>query len=264
MHFNQILKPLLNDTNMAVHFKDGIPDFIPPDCPHQKIGVAYDKTAGQYDSYITGENFFLKILKKIALGLDKEAETECKRVINKMLSRMNGEGTVLDIPAGTGLFTFEEYVKKPEILFIAAEYSWGMLKQAQQKIKRLNAKNILLVRADVGSLPFKNESFDALICLNGIHSFPEKEKAISQMSGVLKKDGSIHGSLVLRGERWLTDLIMETAYYRLLWFTRPALSRGEFLTALKKHGLEINSFITIGPAATFEASKGNVILQSAG
>jgi ubiquinone/menaquinone biosynthesis C-methylase UbiE len=253
MNFNHITE-LLTDPGIESRMEGGIPDFIPPQSPHIKIGKAYDQASKDYDNYILGENIFLKILKKIALGLDKEAAEVCTKITRDMLSRLK-KGIVLDVPAGTGLFTFEEYAKHPNILFVAAEYSRGMLKQAQQKIKKLNAKNIHPVRADVGNLPFKAESFDAVLSLNGIHSFPEKEKAVSEMSRVLKTGGRIHGSLVLRGERWLTDLILETAYYRLLWFTRPALSREEFIRTMEKNRLKMNSFRTLKAAAAFEAVK---------
>jgi len=254
MNFNQFKELLSNNKNMSPQVKDGILDFVSPDCPHKKIGEAYDKASGQYDNYIAGNNPLLKILKRIALGLDKEAAAEYVSITKKMLSQLK-EGIVLDIPAGTGLFTFEEYAKRPDILFVAAEYSRGMLLRAQQKIKSLKAENIVLIRADVGNLPFKPETFDAVICLNGIHSFPEKEKAISQISRVLKKNQALHGSLVLKGERWLTDLMLEAAYYRLLWFTRPALSRQELIEILTKHNLKLNSFKTLSAAAVFEAVK---------
>jgi ubiquinone/menaquinone biosynthesis C-methylase UbiE len=253
MDFNRIFDLLDNTVVMPV-VEEGILDFVPSNCPYKKIGAAYDKASRKYDGYITGENPLLKILKKVALGLDKEAEIECTNIIKKLLSQVK-EGIVLDIPAGTGLFTFEEYAKHPDILFVAAEYSWGMLRQAQQKVERLNAKNIILVRADVGNLPFKSEIFDAVLCLNGIHSFPEKERAVTQMSRVLKKGKSIHGSLVLRGERWLTDFILEAAYYRLLWFTRPALTRREFLEMLDQHGLKNVEHKLLKSALAFEAVK---------
>lgn len=254
MDFNRFFESAVISQNMTPRIRDGIIDFVSPDCPHKKIGEAYDKASGQYDNYIAGNNPLLKILKKIALGLGKEAAAEYVSVTQKMLSRLEG-GIVLDIPAGTGLLTFEEYVKRPDILFIAAEYSWGMLCRARQKIKDLNAKNISLIRADVGSLPFKPETFDAVICLNGIHSFPEKEKAVSQMARVLKKGNALHGSLVLKGERWLTDLMLEAAYYRLLWFTRPALSRREIIEILEKNNLRTDSFKLLSAAVVFEAVK---------
>jgi ubiquinone/menaquinone biosynthesis C-methylase UbiE len=251
--FNRIFS-LLEEPSPLLQIHNGFLDFVPHASPHHRIGKAYDQAAEKYDHYVQGNRLLLRILKKIALGIDKEAEMECRNIIKNLLTRVK-EGIVLDIPAGTGLFTFEEYVKHPNILFIAAEYSWGMLRQARQKVERLNAKNIILVRADVGTLPFKGECFDAVLCLNGIHSFPEKEKAVSQMSRVLKKGKSIHGSLVLKGERWLTDFILEAAYYRLRWFSRPALTRREFLELFDKHGLKNVEHRSLKAALAFEAVK---------
>jgi ubiquinone/menaquinone biosynthesis C-methylase UbiE len=201
-----------------------------------------------------GDNLPLRILKKIALGLDKEAEEECTRVTREMLEQVK-EGFVLEIPSGTGLLTFKEYINHPHITFIAAEYSHGMLEQAKKKIKELNAKNIIPIRADVGNLPFKPESFNAVLCLNGIHSFPDKKKAVSEMSRVLKPSKKLHGTLILKGERWLTDLILEAAYYRLLWFTRPALTRQDFLEIIEGNNLKIKNFRTLQSAGIFEAVK---------
>jgi ubiquinone/menaquinone biosynthesis C-methylase UbiE len=253
MKFNRIFE-LLESPERKPQMREGILDFVPHDCPHKKIGKAYDKAAGKYDDYILGKDVFLRGLKKFALGLDKEASEGCAEVTRAMLSRIK-EGIVLDIPAGTGLSTFEEYVKYPNVLFVAAEYSWGMLRKAQEKVKQLDADNILLVRADVGNLPFKAESFDAVLCLNGIHSFPQKEKAVFEMGRVLKNGKRLHGSMILKGERWLTDVILELAYFRLLWFTRPALNRKDLLNIFEKSKLKVGSFWTLKAAAVFEAVK---------
>jgi len=250
---NQIFT-LLEDSTSKPQLNEGIWDFVAEDCQHKKIGQAYDKAAAKYDGYISGNSFLLKTLKKIALGLDEEAAKSYKVIIGQMLAQIN-EGIVLDVPAGTGLYSFEEYSKHPQILFIAVEYSMGMLRQAQTKIKELGAKNILLVRADVGCLPFKSAIFDAAICLNGIHSFPDKARAIKQMSRVLKSNKKLHGSLVLKGERWLTDFILEAAYFRLGWFARPALTRQEFFVLLEQHGLKTIKQEFLKAAAVFEANK---------
>jgi len=253
MKFNRIFE-LLKDASAEPEIKEGVLDFIPHENPHAKIGKAYDKASGKYDDYILGKDVFLRALKKFALGLDKEAAETCTEITQIMLSKVK-EGIVLDIPTGTGLSTFEEYVKYPEVLFVATEYSWGMLEKARKKLKELKAENILLVRADVGNLPFKTESFDAVLCLNGIHSFPHKEKAVSEISRVLKTGKRLHGSMILKGERWLTDLVLELAYFRLLWFTRPALDRKDLLNVFEKNKLNVSSFLTLKAAAVFEAVK---------
>ncbi|MDD5382454.1 MAG: methyltransferase domain-containing protein, partial [Candidatus Margulisbacteria bacterium] len=199
-------------------------------------------------------SFWLQILKQIALGLGKEAITECNLLVKRMIGQVAG-GVVLDIPAGTGLFTFDEYVKHPGITFIAAEYSRGMLEKAREKAAELKAKNIILVRADVGRLPFKDDCFDAVLCLNGIHSFPEKNRSIRQMSRVLKKNKKIFGTLILGGERRLTDLVLKAAYFRLKWFMPPALTCGELVALLESHGLRICDKKILKAALAFEAEK---------
>lgn len=77
------------------------------------------------------------------------------------------------------------------------------------------------------------------------------------MSRVLKKGKNIHGSLVLKGERWLTEFVLKVAYYRLLWFTCPALTRQEFFALLEKYGLKVSEQKFLKAAAAFEAVKIN-------
>lgn len=254
MNFNRIFD-LLDGSAPQPRISDEILDFVADDSPHHEIGKAYDKVSGFYDDYIGGDSFFLKYLKKLALGIDTGVADEYKKITRQMLSQVQAGGVVLDMPAGTGLYTFEEYAERPDVLFVAAEYSPGMLDRARAKAVQFKAKNIVFVRADVGCLPFKTGAFDAVLCLNGIHSFPEKNRAISEMARVLKAGSSLSGSLILRGERWLTDLVLETAYYRLRWFTRPALLRGELLAMMENNGLKTNSFRTLKSAAAFEAVK---------
>ncbi|MFH1386886.1 MAG: methyltransferase domain-containing protein [bacterium] len=253
MNYKQI-SPLLHESAPVLKTTGNVLDFVGDNHAHKKIGAAYDKASEIYDDYILSESFLLALLKKLALGIGKEAETECQKIVETMLDQV-GEGTILDVPAGTGAFTFTEYAKYPKITFIAVEYSLGMLKKAAERVKKLKAKNIILVRADVGQLPFKDNTFDAVLCLNGIHSFPEKTKAIAEMSRILKKDKKFHGSLILGKERWLTDMILELAYYRLLWFTKPAITRQEFLGALEKNGLSVDNFKLLKCAGVFEAVK---------
>jgi ubiquinone/menaquinone biosynthesis C-methylase UbiE len=254
MNIHRILE-LLDDSSPKPRTSSEILDFVAEDSPHHEIRKAYDKASTSYDNYIGGDSFLLKYLKKLALGIDTEAAIEYKKITRQMLAQVKAGGIVLDMPAGTGLYTFEEYVRRPDILFVAAEYSPGMLGRAREKARHLKADNIVFVRADVGCLPFKAGSFDAVLCLNGIHSFPDKSRAISEMARVLKVGKSLSGSLILRGERWLTDLVLETAYYRLRWFTKPALLRSELLSMMKNNGLKTNSFRTLKSAAAFEAVK---------
>jgi ubiquinone/menaquinone biosynthesis C-methylase UbiE len=233
---------------------DGIFDFVPSADPHKAIGEAYDKSIVIYDDYMQSKKLHLRILKRILLGMGKEDTDECTKITRKFIDLV-GSGIVLDIPCGTGVFTFEEYAKARNITFIAADYSLGMLKEANKRVKDLGAQNIILVRADVGALPFKNQVFDGVLTLNGIHSFPDKAKAIKELGRVLKHDRGLFGSLCVKRERWLTDIMMELFYFPGKWFTRPALSRREFLGILEANGLKNIKHRLIGPGLLFESLK---------
>lgn len=253
MDFNRIFE-LLDNSWPKPRIVAGIPDFVPPDCPHKNIGKAYDKAIVIYDDYMQDNKLHLRILKRVLLGMRKEDTDECVKITKNIIDTVK-RGIVLDIPCGTGVFTFEEYVKAPDITFVAADYSWGMLGEAKKRLENLKAKNIILIRADVGKLPFKDQIFDGILTLNGIHSFPDKAKAISEMSRVLKDEKAFFGTLCVKGERWLTDLSMELFYFPGKWFTRPALSKEEMLQILKNNNYHKINCRFIKAGMGFEALK---------
>jgi len=253
MDFNRIFS-LLNDTVNMPRIEDGILDFVSSDCPHQKIGKAYDKAIVIYDDYMAGKKLHLRLLREILLGISDDEIKECTTFARRFFEKV-ARGVVLEVPVGTGFFTFEDYLKFPEITFVAVDYSRGMLLEAKKRMQKLGIKNCILVRADVGKLPFKNEAFDGVLTLNGIHSFPEKEKAIQQMSRVVKNRKPVSGTVCVRKERWLTDIMMELFYFPGKWFTRPALTKEEMTDLLKKHSLSNASIRMIKSNLVFEAVK---------
>ncbi|MGB9612857.1 MAG: class I SAM-dependent methyltransferase [Candidatus Margulisiibacteriota bacterium] len=253
MDFKQIFDLLDNSVNMpAVH--EGILNFVSADCPHKKIGEAYDKAIVIYDDYMEGKKWHLRLLRQVLLGIDDREIKECVIFARKFFDKIES-GLVLEVPVGTGFFTFAEYLKYPDITFVAVDYSWGMLLEAKKRMEKLGVKNCILVRADVGKLPFKDQVFDGVLTLNGIHSFPEKEKAIQQMARVVKDKKPVYGTVCVRKERWLTDLMMELFYFPGKWFTRPALTKEELKNMLEKHALSIASTRLIKSNFVFEAVK---------
>ena len=47
-----------------------------------------------------------------------------------------------------------------------------MLEQAESRFRGAGIKNIKTIQGDVGALPFEGESFDIVLCMNGLHVFP--------------------------------------------------------------------------------------------
>ena len=51
------------------------------------------------------------------------------------------------------------------------DYSEKMMLSAQDRAKAMGIGNISFRQGDVGALPFEDESFDAVVSLNGFHAF---------------------------------------------------------------------------------------------
>ncbi len=90
---------------------------------------------------------------------------------------------VLDVGCGTGLS------KELGCKVIGIDPSEGLIRQA----------SIPAVKGVAEALPFKDKSFDSVVCITAIHNFTDPEKAIKEMARVsrgrivislLKKSGS--------------------------------------------------------------------------
>lgn len=68
--------------------------------------------------------------------------------------------------------------------------------------------NISFEQGDVAALPFPDETFDAVVSLNGFHAFPDKEAAYRELDRVLKPDGIFTGCFYAKQANRHTDKII--------------------------------------------------------
>ena len=102
----------------------------------------------------------------------------------KSLIESNGYKTILEAGCGTGrwISSLEEVSKK----VFGLDYSFDMM-----KIPKTNKSNLNLVNADAVHIPFKDNFFDLIFCVNAIHHFPDKEKFIAECKRTLTSNGMI-------------------------------------------------------------------------
>ncbi|MCM1321819.1 MAG: class I SAM-dependent methyltransferase [Bacteroides sp.] len=91
---------------------------------------------------------------------------------------------VLELAAGPGLLA--KHVALAAKRMIAADYSEGMIAQAK---KGEYPENLTFETADATSLPYEDDSFDAVLIANALHVMPNPEKALSEIDRVLKPCG---------------------------------------------------------------------------
>lgn len=99
---------------------------------------------------------------------------------------------IIDIGCGTGiisLLALEMGAKRA----VCGDISEYMLKLAEEKLRetRFDADNVRFVQLDAESLPFNDNSFDAVITGMSFGLFPNQKKSIDEMFRVLKPGGLI-------------------------------------------------------------------------
>ena len=148
------------------------------------IRSAYRLTGGNnfYDGMITCSTLSRKAVCRLVWDMNK---AENNAYLEKALSGIpeHFSGRLLEVPVGTGILTMPLYQTLPKADIACLDYSADMMGQAQEKANRLHLKNVTFRQGDVGALPYKDDTFDIVLSLNGFHAFPDKETAIGRFFG---------------------------------------------------------------------------------
>jgi len=148
----------------------------------------YDLTAGSYDQI-------------------KEFDEEFERsaIVRPLLAALAGqyEPFVLDVATGTGrvpLLLINEADFNGRVVGLDA--SAKMLAQGLEKIASLPAerkRQINLIRQAAENLPFADNSFDAVTCLEALEFFPSDRVVLKEMVRVLQPGGTL---MTTRRQGW--------------------------------------------------------------
>jgi SAM-dependent methyltransferase len=78
----------------------------------------------------------------------------------------------------------------PEVHFIGVDITPKIVGEAQSLAKSLGISNVEFVEGDALGLPFEDSSFDATVCQTVLIHVSQAQRAIEEMSRVLKKGGT--------------------------------------------------------------------------
>lgn len=146
-----------------------------------------------------------------------------KEIARRLLGWIPDEfsGKLLDVPVGTAVFTAEKYSRMKQADITCLDYSRDMLERAACRFHDAGIGNARTMQGDVGSLPFGDETFDGVLCMNGLHVFPNKEKAYAEILRTLKPGGELLACFYIAGEQKIADWLAKTVMSRVGWFTPP-------------------------------------------
>ncbi|HEX9252528.1 MAG TPA: class I SAM-dependent methyltransferase [Ignavibacteriaceae bacterium] len=126
---------------------------------YSKIANTYNK---RYD-----ENYLVNIEKEI-----------------KDIIAVNNYKNVLEAGCGTGRWISS--LDGDDKNIFGLDYSFDMM-----KIRKRDKLKFNFVNADAVQVPFKNNFFDLIFCVNAIHHFPDKEKFIRECRRTLSNNGTV-------------------------------------------------------------------------
>lgn len=131
----------------------------------------YDITAHRYDAI-----------------KEYDADDERLLVTRPVLSALQGisEPRLLDVATGTGRVPYD-LLQSPGFpgAIVALDDSRRMLEVAREKLAD-HACCVSLLQLPAVPLPFRNEQFDAVTCLEALEFFPSDEAAVREMVRVLR------------------------------------------------------------------------------
>lgn len=216
-----------------------------------RIQRAYGRTGNIYDGLLTGGSLLGRLYLRVFWnGID------VRSVADRLLSRIPADfsGRILDVPAGTAVFTSGKWSSLGDARIICLDYSEDMLEQARTRLD--GVRNVSFVCGDVGDLPLEDGSCDIVLSMNGFHAFPDKGRALGEIDRVLKDGGMLLASFYVRGESGITDWLARNVLSRKGWFTPPFYTRGEVERFLGKRYCDVR-VDTDGSIVFLSALKGS-------
>lgn len=106
-----------------------------------------------------------------------------------------GDRPILDMPVGTAYFT-REMAKRTQGPVVGVDIAEGMVRKASRTASESGLSNLFTLQADAHHLPFKDGSFGAILCTNGLQVIPGLTQSISELARVLAPGGTLFVSVV--------------------------------------------------------------------
>ncbi len=216
-----------------------------------RIKDSYKASKNIYDDILTRKNIFANLYMKL-FWQDVDDNKIAAELLKYIPDRFRGK--LLDVPVGTGVFTCGKYKRLNKADITCLDYSEDMLVQARTRFLANDIGNVTLVQGDVGALPFEDGEFDVVLSMNGFHAFPDKDRAFSEMTRVLKKGGKLVACFYIRGRSKITDALVKNVLAKKGWFTPPFDTSGELMKRLER-AYEVTNWHIRGSIVYFRAAK---------
>jgi ubiquinone/menaquinone biosynthesis C-methylase UbiE len=121
-----------------------------------------------------------------------EPRNESWYVAGPLLRELAGveQPVLLDVATGTGRLPLALLRERFRGRIVGLDLSRGMLRQARRKLQPYG-EQVSLIRHDACRLPFDDETFDAVTCLEALEFMPRPLEVLAEMRRVLAPGGTL-------------------------------------------------------------------------
>ena len=102
---------------------------------------------------------------------------------------------ILDLPVGTATFTMP-IAREHAGLVVGVDIAAGMVQQATKAATVAGVTNLSGLQADAHRLPFRDATFGAIMCTNGLQVMPGLMQTLGELRRVIADDGMLYVSVV--------------------------------------------------------------------
>jgi len=154
--------------------------------PFQRL-MQFPPIAAVYETYWRPLGFFIA------------SSSSFRRFAADLIERIEPDArtNILDLACGPGLFACPLAARTPGWV-IALDLSLPMLRRARRNALRQGLQNILFVRGNAFSVPFRSEAIEAVLCSGALHLFDRPESALAEIARILPRQGRFVCQTTLR------------------------------------------------------------------
>jgi demethylmenaquinone methyltransferase/2-methoxy-6-polyprenyl-1,4-benzoquinol methylase len=150
---------------------------LSPDKTPARISGMFDAIAPRYDL----------LNRVLSVGLDQKWRHRASSEL-----RLQPDGVVLDLCAGTADLALTTAWRHPGASIVGVDFSGAMLRLGLEKVQSAGlASRIRLVRGDATRIPLGDGTCDAATIGFGIRNVAEPDRALGELSRVLKPAGRL-------------------------------------------------------------------------
>lgn len=112
-----------------------------------------------------------------------------QRMVELCGEAVTGADRVLEAAAGTGLVT--PTLSRAARAVVATDYAAAMVSKLEEQVRAQGLVNVVCEQADLYTLRFESESFDAVVAANVLHLVSDLPGALAALRRVLRPGGRL-------------------------------------------------------------------------